>query len=123
LGPSMCPKRLHCTLATILTSRSTNPDVFTHLTHLELYNPFHEWDEPEPEAGYHCTLLAALPSLSHLAFRFPTFMAECPPILTACKSLSAFVLHCDFWDEGVLGLFAEDKRFVVMTLESSTADW
>ncbi|KAJ7683834.1 hypothetical protein B0H17DRAFT_1204821 [Mycena rosella] len=118
-------KRLHCELTQLFYSQSQAPaqvdfalgygyaqadlthTMFSHLTHLELFD--------DPKDGLERWRgLALLPRLTHLALNNSKFLPLCPELLGTCKALKGHTC---------MGFGATDPRFVVIGCGEYMKDW
>ncbi|KAJ7609479.1 hypothetical protein FB45DRAFT_367997 [Roridomyces roridus] len=114
-------KRLHCSPQGLFPDEDkvdfTHP-IFTHLTHLDIFN------------GFSAQLLGGLPlilSLTHLAFEDRAAVFQVPRLLQECKALRVVVyrMYLPIESEShpeLQGLW-EDPRFVQMACREQIKDW
>ncbi|KAJ7437536.1 hypothetical protein FB451DRAFT_1193226 [Mycena latifolia] len=104
-------------LEDLVSSESVNPSAFSSVTHLEI-----SWGPRQHDTWKTHSLF---PQLTHLALHQPAYIPYCRPLLDKSKSLCAVIIlnvPPDRYKEG-LGALAEDPRFVMMPLVSSSEDW
>ncbi|KAJ6589613.1 hypothetical protein B0H19DRAFT_1104323 [Mycena capillaripes] len=120
-------KQLYCSLSRISdpTSLETlDRPPFSHLTHLELFDGLHDFDDSDEESVPRWTKLAALPNLTHLALN-TTRDGVCVHLLAICRCLVALVLlrRPDAHKSAEMDLLVDDPRFVMMPVDHYIADW
>ncbi|KAJ7889310.1 hypothetical protein B0H14DRAFT_2561810 [Mycena olivaceomarginata] len=117
-------QHLYCDLSDLgeIISISLADPVFRHITHLALLD-LHS--VVEPEQWTHLTGLTHLTNRTHLSFHSVKKIPVCPHILVTFKSLRALIIlsHLPTPPPPELDILAENRRFVMMVLDSLTADW
>ncbi|KAJ7627467.1 hypothetical protein FB45DRAFT_921408 [Roridomyces roridus] len=114
--------RLHLDLERLFRP-PTPPDfthrVFSHITHLEIF------DRPRTIDLTVWSGLASLPHLSHLAFNSEQFISILPDLLRACRALRvlALVVTAERVEVAVPPVLVEEVRFVWMVCAEYVKDW